>query len=136
MVTTPDTIKAVEALLMFPFLVLGLSHIAQPIMWHDLFTKIINEGHPGAIKRTFLFDLWPAIIIITFHQDWSWPGVVLTTYGCALALKSAIGILGPNVGMRSLSMVARTGEGVFAPAGLMLCSLGLFCAARLLGFWT
>ncbi|WP_136442221.1 hypothetical protein [Pacificoceanicola onchidii] len=63
---------------MFPFLVLGLSHIVKPILQPDMFAEFFDEGHAGAIKRTVLFDLLPAIIIVAFHHDWSWPGVMLT----------------------------------------------------------
>lgn len=132
--TTQQTIFAVEALLSIPFLVIGLSHLCQPRMWHSVFVNLAAKGHAGVVERTFLFELWPALVIVVFHQDWSWPGLLVTVYGHALVVKVVVGLVLPDLGLKSLSMSDR-GHGAIIPTGIALCLLGLMCCARVLGFF-
>lgn len=46
---------------------------------HGLFRSLASMGHLGTIYRTFLFELWPTTAIVAFHQDWSWPGMIVTS---------------------------------------------------------
>ncbi|MEM6577433.1 MAG: hypothetical protein AAF678_02995 [Pseudomonadota bacterium] len=135
MLSTPQTILAVEALLCLPFLIMGISHLAQPRMWDDVFERLAQEGHAGVVKRSFLFELWPAILIVTFHQDWTFPGLFLTLYGHALAVKVTVSLVAPNIGLRSIEMPKTFGRKSFVPAGIVLCAMGFFCAMHVLGIW-
>ncbi|MEM9911908.1 MAG: hypothetical protein AAF922_14100 [Pseudomonadota bacterium] len=133
--TTSQTILAIESLLALPFLIMGLSHILQPHMWLDMFQRLAAKGNVGVLERSFLFELWPASLIVAFHQDWRWPGVLLTIYGHTLAAKIAISLAFPLFGLRSLRMAQEYGQTAFIPAGAILSALGLFCFARGFGFW-
>ncbi|MEM1386226.1 MAG: hypothetical protein AAF748_00340 [Pseudomonadota bacterium] len=135
MVSTPQTILAVEALFCLPFLIIGISHLTQPLLWHDVFEGLAREGYAGVVKRTFLFELGPATLIVTFHQDWAVPGLYLTVYGHALAIKVALSLGVPSIGLASLKARQAAGHLSFAPMGILLCTLGVLCALRPLGIF-
>ena len=105
---------------------MGISHIAQPKMWEDYFTQLHARGEVAIVTRTFTLELWPALIIVTLHQVWQGPAIVLTLYGWLLLTKCTISILAPKVGMRSLKQAQRGDKG-FIFAGLMLIVVGI-CA--------
>jgi len=116
--------------LAIPLLLLGISHIVQQRMWFDFFERLAEMGRSGVLVRTFLFELWPATLIVIFHQDWSWPGLVITLYGHLLMLKVALSLTLPELGLKSLQQAQNHGERMFVPAGLGLIALGVFCTAR------
>ena len=78
--------------------------------------------------RTFMLELWPAILIVSFHQDWSWPNVLITVYGHLLMLKVGGSVLVPQLGLRSLQQADRSGLSAFMLAGVALILLALLCA--------
>jgi hypothetical protein len=118
--------RLVEALLAIPYLVLGASHIVQPAMWREYFTRLYAEGAPGLVTRTFTLELWPALLIVVFHQVWTGPAALLTTFGHALLVKIVLSMLIPSVGLRSLRMAER-GDTGFRVGGCVLVALGLLC---------
>jgi len=124
--------QAIEAILALPFVIMGLSHLVQPAMWRDFFTRLHGLGPTGVIWRCFALELWPAAAIVAFHQDWHWPGILLTLYGHALMAKCALGLLMPQLGLRSLAMAERHGDRGFRIAGAVLLLLGLFCFWRIM----
>ncbi|MEM1379797.1 MAG: hypothetical protein AAGH41_04140 [Pseudomonadota bacterium] len=128
--TSPDTILAVEAVLTIPFLILGISHILYGPMWVRFFSRLAAQGTEGVLWRTFLFELWPASLIVVFHQDWSWPGAIISVYGHLLMAKVIVSTLVPALGLRSLKQADRTGPAAFISAGLVLFALGTLCAYR------
>ena len=83
-------------------------------------------GQSGVIWRTSTLELWPAIIIVIFRQEWTWPGITITLYGRALMTKVAIGLLASKYGLKSLAMSQRVGDKGFMMAGLALCIWGHF----------
>ncbi|MEM6554670.1 MAG: hypothetical protein AAF642_02280 [Pseudomonadota bacterium] len=111
-----------------PLLLLGLSHILQKQMWLDFFRGLEAMGHAGVVWRTFMLELWPAILIVSFHQDWSWPNVFVTAYGHLLMLKVGLSLLIPQLGLRSLQQADRSGQIGFVLAGIALIFLGLLCS--------
>jgi uncharacterized protein YjeT (DUF2065 family) len=128
--TVSDTLpsaQAVQALLVIPFVLMGLSHIVQPAMWRAYFTRLHGEGPPAIVTRTFTLELWPALLIVVFHRVWSGPGVILTVFGHLLLAKIVISLLAPQVGLRSLAM-ADKGDAAFQVGGLVLVALGGLCA--------
>ncbi|MEM9818516.1 MAG: hypothetical protein AAF827_19195 [Cyanobacteria bacterium P01_D01_bin.6] len=122
----------VEAVLSIPFLIMGLSHILQPAMWQDFFNSLHAMGARGVIWRTFALELWPAAIIVAFHQEWAWPGLILTLYGHVLMTKIGIGLIAPEIGLKSLAMAQTHGRKGFVFAGIGLCILSLQCLLRLI----
>ena len=122
---------AVELILILGFVLVGLSHMVRPGMWVKFFHDLEVQGTTGLVLKIFAFELWPAAAIVALHPVWTGPGVVLTLYGWALAIKCAIGLLLPQVGMRSMAM-ARRGEKQFVAAGALMLSLAGITAWALL----
>ena len=118
--------RHVEALLAIPYLLMGASHVVQPGMWRAYFTRLHTEGTPALVTRTFMLELWPALLIVVFHQVWTGPAAALTLFGHALMLKIVLSMLVPGIGLRSLGM-AEKGDAGFRVGGLVLVGLGLLC---------
>ncbi len=125
--------RAVEAAFIAPLLLVGLSHVIQPGLWREIFANLVEKGDISVIYRVSLFEFVPATVIVTFHQVWTGPAVILTLYGYLLMLKIAISFLNPNIGVRSM-MRALRGDSGFQVAGLVLVLLSGYCAV--LVFWT
>ena len=121
----------VEALLCLPFLLLGLSHMTRPGMWRSFFVELHAMGPRGVIWRSFTLELWPAVAIVAFHQEWTWPGILLTIHGHALLAKIAIALLAPELGLRSLAMAQTHGNRGFVIGGAYLMAMGFYCLLRL-----
>lgn len=130
MMTTPETARAVAALLGPSFLVMGLSHLLQPEMWRRFFMELAERGEVGVLWRTALFELWPAVLILAFHWDWRWPGALITLYGVALSIKVSLSMLFPQIGLWSLRRAETTGAPGFVLAGAVLLGLGGLATAR------
>lgn len=128
--TTPQTILMIEAGLCLPLFLLGVSHIVQKQMWVDFFIDLANKGHAGVVWRTFMLELWPATLIVAFHQDWRWPGIIITLYGHLLMLKVALSLTLPGMGLKSLQQAEHVGGRAFVVAGLVLIALASLCAIR------
>lgn len=126
-----DGTSAVQLTMFFACVLMGLSHIMQPEMWEDYFTKLHQSGNIAIITRTFTLELWPALIVVAFHQVWSGPAIVLTVYGWALTLKCTVSILFPHIGMRSLEKAQRGGT-TFIFAGIALIGVGISAGWALL----
>jgi hypothetical protein len=116
----------VQAFLAIPYLLMGASHIVQPAMWRTYFTRLHGEGTSGLVTRTFTLELWPALLIVVFHQVWTGPALAITLIGHALLVKIVISLLVPSVGLRSLRMAER-GDAGFRVGGVVLMALGLLC---------
>lgn len=130
--TSPQSILIVEGLLAIPFLLIGLSHILQRQLWVDVFANLAAKGTAGVVWRTFLFEMWPATLIVILHQDWSWPGIVITLYGHALMIKIAISLLRPDLGLKSLQQAEKNDDKFFVFAGIFLLAMGLLATVRVL----
>jgi len=126
-----DATSAIQLIMFLSCTIMGLSHIMQPRMWEEYFTRLHADGETAIITRTFTLELWPALLIVTLHHVWSGPGIVLTLYGIALTIKCTISVLAPQIGMRSLKQAQRGGN-AFIFAGLMLIGVGACAGSALL----
>ncbi|WP_420430496.1 hypothetical protein [Hyphobacterium sp.] len=125
----------VEAALALPLMLIGLSHVVQHRMWAGFFADLAARGQPGVVWRTVMLEMWPATLIVVFHQDWSWPAIIITLYGHLLMLKVIISLVFPSLGLKSLQQAERFGRLGFMPAGLGLMAIGGLCAYRALPVW-
>ena len=125
-----DAPSAVEFMMLVSCAVMGLSHILQPRMWVDFFTHLHAQGTRGVIFRTFALELWPAMLLITLHQVWHGPGLVLTVYGWLLFTKVVVSMMNPALGLRSLAMASR-GPKAFVGGGVMLLGVAAVAGAAL-----
>jgi hypothetical protein len=122
----------VEFVLLVSGALMALSHILRPQMWIEVFGALHAAGARGVVMRTFLFELWPAMLIVALHQVWQGPGIVVTIYGWLLAGKVIVSMLVPEVGLRSLA-AAQRGPRAFYAAGTLL--LAISAAAGLALVW-
>lgn len=127
-----DATSAVQFIMAFAMPLMGLSHILQPKMWRDYFQRLHAKGAAGVVTRTFSLELWPALIIVAFHQVWTWPGFLLTVYGWLLLTKCVISLLSPRMGVKSLAMTEKHDDRGFVIAGIMLIAIGASAAYTLL----
>jgi hypothetical protein len=76
-------------------------------------------------------ELWPALLIVGLHQVWSGPGIVVTALGLLLLAKVAVGLLAPELALRSMRMAER-GPRSFVPAGAGMLVVSGFAGSALL----
>ncbi|MEM7099027.1 MAG: hypothetical protein AAF541_12270 [Pseudomonadota bacterium] len=130
MITTQESAVAVQAVLAFPLLMMGLSHLLQPKMWIGFFSYLHGLGYNGVLIRTFALELVPAVAIITFHMVWTGPETVITLYGILLAIKILLSLVIPSIGLRSLAMADLNKSVNFILAGTVLIAVSGIC------FWS
>jgi hypothetical protein len=97
--------RAVQMFAAVNFLVIGLSHVAQPRAWNELFVLLRERGKPGVLINGML-SLTFGSIIVAFHNVWSGLPMVLTIVGWANVTKALVILVAPDVGMRSLQRVS------------------------------
>jgi hypothetical protein len=81
------------------FLVIGLSHIFQPGAWVEFFTKLRSLGRPDVFAEGFI-SLNFGAVIVSFHNVWSGPAVVLTLIGWGQVLKALFRFVAPAASLR------------------------------------
>ncbi|MEM9218785.1 MAG: hypothetical protein AAGD25_31145 [Cyanobacteria bacterium P01_F01_bin.150] len=128
MLTTLESARIIEGIMVLPCILMGLSHIVRPTLWQSFFTHLHSMGEKGVIYRTFSLELVPAIAIVTFHQVWHGWGTIVTLYGIALSTKITLSLLFPSIGLRSLAMANTHSRSKFLTAGGILIALGFLCA--------
>jgi hypothetical protein len=114
-----DARSAVQMMMGIACTLTGLSHVLQPHIWQDYFAALHARGLSGVLTKTMTWELWPALIIVTLHQAWNGPGILLTLYGWLLLIKCAVSLLLPQVGVRSTA-IAQRGPATFV-AGWHSC---------------
>ncbi|MEM9168772.1 MAG: hypothetical protein AAGC56_03885 [Pseudomonadota bacterium] len=123
----PTPALYVEAALSIPLFLMGVSHLVQRRMWLAFFQELAAKGPTGVIWRTFMLELWPAVLIVCFHQVWSGPALLVTLYGHLLMAKIAVSVVFPAAGLHALNLADRAGPWAFAPAGVVLTGLSIVC---------
>lgn len=99
------TEHAIQVFAVVNFVVIGLSHIAQPRVWVQFFTILARQGHPGVFVNAML-SLLVGSIIVAFHNTWSGMPALLTFIGWAQVTKGLISLVAPSVGMKGLSRMS------------------------------
>jgi hypothetical protein len=119
-----DAQSAMQLMMGIGCTLIGLSHVLQPLVWQDYFATLHERGEAGVLTRTMTWELWPALILVTLHQVWSGPGVLLTLFGWMLLVKCTASLLVPQIGLRSMAMAQR-GPAMFVAGGMLLMIIGL-----------
>jgi hypothetical protein len=108
---------AVTKLAIVCFLVIGVSHIAQPRVWAEFFIAMREKGELGSFLNALLhFPL--GVIIVSLHNVWHGLPLVLTIIGWGLVLKSFVYFVVPGVGLKSLARVSLDKTWEFIVAGV------------------
>lgn len=129
-----DSQSTVQFIFLIVCVPMGLSHIVRPALWVAFFARLHAQGTSGLVLKVLAIELWPAIILVTFHQVWWGPGIVLTIYGWAQFAKFWLALFVPAIGMRSMAMAQTKGERGFVLGGVMLIAVGLSAGAALVWF--
>ena len=81
------------------FFVIGLSHIFQRSAWVDYFAKLHSLGRLGPFAEGFLYLNFGALIV-SFHNVWTFPEVVLTLIGWTHVAKALFRFVAPAAVLR------------------------------------
>ena len=115
--------NAIERMTGLAFLVVGLSHLLQPVVWAQFFEQLRAKGPPGAFINAMM-SLSLGAVIVGFHgTQWSgWPAVV-TAIGWGQVLKGTIHMCVPAWSLRSMAMVPVEKAWKFRVAGGLMIPL-------------
>ena len=122
---TPE--RATEIFAVINFVVIGLSHIAQPRAWVEFFVLLRAKGYPGVFANGML-SLLVGSIIVAFHNVWSGVPLVLTLIGWAQVLKGLMSLVAPQVGMKGMRRVSMERAHEFQYAGALFLVLSAVIA--------
>jgi hypothetical protein len=113
--------SSVEIFAVILLVVIGLSHLLQPVAWVNYFIRLRALGTTGAFADGFL-HLGPAGIIIAFHNVWSGIPVLLTLLGWSFLIKCLIRFCIPKLGLKMMAHVSveRAWQVQVAGAGLLV----------------
>lgn len=92
--------QRIEVFAAVSFFVIGLSHLFQRTAWIDFFALLHRLGRVGAFAEGFLYLNFGALIV-SFHNVWTGPAVVLTLIGWAQILKAVLRFVAPDVVLRT-----------------------------------
>ena len=123
---------AIEVLAILNFAVVGASHLLQPQVWVEFFTKLRGQGRAGVYFIAFL-SLGFGSVIVAFHPVWTGLPGVLTVFGWAQVAKGAIYFLFPGYALTRLSVVTPERGWMFRLAGGALL---VFAALLTWGLWS
>ena len=124
------TERAVEIFAVVNFVVIGLSHIAQPRAWVEFFVLIRAKGNPGVFANAML-SLMMGSIIVAFHNVWTGVPAMLTVIGWMQVLKGLVSLVVPSAGMKGMMRVSDERAWEFQAAG----ALFLIVAAAIVWSW-
>ena len=119
--------RAIEIFAVVNFVVIGLSHIAQPKAWVEFFVLLRAKGDAGVFVNGML-SLLVGSIIVGFHNVWSGTPALLTAVGWAQILKALVALTAPQVSMRGLMRVSMARAWEFQAAGALFLALSAVIA--------
>lgn len=115
--------KAVQLFAGLQFLVIGLSHLFQPMAWVEYFVLLRSKGRAGVFFEGFLL-LGFGAFIAAFHNVWSGLPAVLTVVGWLQILKGLVRFTLPQLGLRIYERVRPERAWEFRWAGVFSLALG------------
>ncbi len=109
--------QGIEKLTALVFLLTGLSHLLQPKAWARFFIDIRERGEVGGLWNAYVHAPL-GLLIIAFHNAWTWPEVVVTAIGWSLALKGAIYFCWPQLAQRVMARISEENALMYRVAGV------------------
>ena len=122
---TPE--RAAEIFTVVNFAVIGVSHIVQPRVWFEFFALLRAKGYPGVFANGML-SLLVGSIIVSLHNVWSGPAMIVTLIGWAQVLKGLVALVAPAVSMKGLMRVSEKRAWEFQFAGALFLVLSAVIA--------
>ena len=117
--------QAIQVFAAISFLVIGLSHLAQPKSWVAFYQALAARGAPGVFLEGFLLLTFGGIIV-AFHNVWQGPALVLTLIGWSQVLKGAGRFLAPQIGLRVMQRITPERAWFFQAGGVLALMLSGF----------
>ncbi len=117
--------KSIQFFVAVNFFVMGLSHIFQRSAWVEYFAKLHSLGRLGAFAEGFLYLNFGAMIV-SFHNVWSFPGVVLTLIGWVHVTKALVRFVAPETVFRMYQRMGPERAWQLQVAGGLLLALAVF----------
>ncbi len=100
------------------FLVIGLSHLIQPKAWVSYYQALVARGTTGAFFEGFLL-LNLGGIIVSFHNVWHGPAIVLTLVGWTQVLKGLVRFVAPQAALRGMARATPERAWLFRAGGVV-----------------
>lgn len=107
------------------FVIVGLSHVARPRAWARFFIALAEKGEVGSFLVALL-HLPVGALIVSLHNVWSGPHVVLTLIGWGYVTKSLVYFVFPGFAARVLARTSEERAWEFAAGGVPLAAYGAF----------
>lgn len=118
--------SSIEFLAAVAFLLVGLSHIAQPRGWCELFVRLRDQGVPG-VFAVALITLPMGLLIVSFHNVLTGLPALLTVIGWAYCAKCLVYFVYPRAGLAALAKISVERPKKFIVAGVLLIVLSGAC---------
>jgi len=112
------TEHAAQLFAVINFGVIGLSHVVQPRVWVEFFVVLRERGHAGVFFNGML-SLMVGSIIVSLHNVWSGPAMLVTLLGWAQVLKGLLSLTVPSIGLKGLMRVSTERAYEFQVAGAL-----------------
>ena len=117
--------REIQILASVSFFVIGVSHIFQRSAWIEFFAKLHNLGRLGSFAEGFLYLNFGGLIV-SFHNIWTFPEVVLTLIGWVYVLKALFRFAAPAAVLRIYARMVPERAWQLQVAGGMLLALSAF----------
>jgi hypothetical protein len=124
--------QGIERLTALLLLMTSLSHIAAPLAWARLFARLRESGELAGLGIAAIHAPL-GVLILAFHPVWSWPGVVVTALGYALAAKSLLYLLVPRLAQRTIPGDPEAHAWRYRAAGLLMLPFATWIGFLALG---
>src|SRR3989338_7478021 len=100
-----NIVQSIEILTALSFLITGLSHLFQPKIWVSFFISIRENGKIAGFINSFI-QLPLGLLIVSFHNIWTVPEILVTLIGWSLTLKGKLYFLLPKIAEKSFARVS------------------------------
>ena len=117
--------REIQVFVAVNFFVIGLSHIFQRRAWVEFFAKLHSLGRLGPFAEGFLYLNFGAMIV-SFHNVWTFPEVVLTLIGWVQVVKALFRFVAPTTVLRIYERMRPERAWQIQIAGGVLLALSVF----------
>ena len=117
--------QAIQVFVAVNFFVIGLSHLFQRSLWVEYFAKLHSLGRLGPLAEGFLYLNFGALIV-SIHNVWTVPEVVLTLIGWAHVSKALVRFVAPAAVLRMSQRMGTERAWQIQIAGGLLLALSAF----------
>ena len=117
--------KTIQVFVAVNFFVIGVSHLCQRSVWVEYFAKLHSLGQLGAFSEGFLYLNFGALIV-SFHNVWTGPEVVLTLIGWVHISKALVRFVAPTTVLRMYQKMGLERAWQIQIAGGFLLALSAF----------